>query len=244
MKNFIIISILSLAITQIAFAQWGNSIALSSNITTESIDISNFDRISVTDDFVAFIKFGDEEKIQIEANENLHDYIIVEKEGDELKIRTKSYSTNNKNGVDEKLVAHITAKKLTAISGDNDAEIRVLDKIEANSFNINLDDDATLKGEFKVRTLDVNMDDDAELEIEGSADKMELDADSDSMIDGYRLIVNDLDIHLDGDSESRLTVNGTLNVTTKGDSEFTYKGSATVARKRVTGDSDVQHIRD
>jgi len=240
MKNTFVL--IFLAFSTVTFGQWGNTINLSSNITKETRDVTDFTKISATDDFVVYIKLSNtEDKVEIEANENLHEYIVVEKEGDVLKLSTKSYSTNSKKGADEKLVAHVTAKRLTAISGDGDAEIKIINKISANSFSIYLDDDAVLKGAIAVKSLDVDMDDDAELEIEGSADTVDIDADSDSMIDGYRFVVNDLDIKLDGDSEARLTVNGKINITTRGDSEFTYKGNGTIEHKKVSGDSGINH---
>ena len=63
-------------------------------LTTETKNITGFDKIEVGEDFEVFIKFSNRaESIKIEANENLHDCIIVKKEGNTLKIDTKSYST-------------------------------------------------------------------------------------------------------------------------------------------------------
>ena len=138
------------------FGQWDNQLELSHKITTETKNITGFDKIEVGEDFEVFIKFSDQaESIKIEANENLHDYIIVKKEGNTLKIDTKSYSTGNynsrKRGAKERLVAYVTTKNLTAIEGDEDVTIELDDKLVANTLNIKLNEDCTLSGVLEVK---------------------------------------------------------------------------------------------
>ena len=162
MKNIGITTIILLFSFVTSFCQWGNTIELSSKISTELHEIKNFSKISASDDFIVYVDFSNnQEEIRIEANENLHEYIIVEKEGDLLKLRTRGYSTKSKLGVSEKLVAHITAKKLTAIIGDDDAEIELMSELSSDNLDISLDSDATLKGEIEVTALVINLDEDA-----------------------------------------------------------------------------------
>ncbi|MFK7979520.1 MAG: head GIN domain-containing protein [Saprospiraceae bacterium] len=228
------------------FGQWDNHLELSHKITTETKNITGFDKIEVGEDFEVFIKFSDKaESVKIEANENLHDYIIVKKEGNTLKIDTKSYNTGNyrskKRGAQERLVAYVTAKNLTAIEGEEDVVFELDDKLVANTLNIKLDEDCTLRGVIEVQNLMVDLDEDSVLDIEGTAHKMELEANEDSMVKNYDFVVHDLTVRLREDSEARLTVNGTVDLRASGDSQFYYKGNGKVVKQRLTGDAEMKH---
>lgn len=244
-------SILSLALTlslTIASAQWGdNYIKLSHNITTETRNFTGFDKIEVSEDFEVRIRLSDTaEKVELEANENLHDLIQVEKEGKTLKIYTKPYSTsynsrNKKSGAKERLVAYITAKSLSEIKGNEDVIIVLEDKLYSDKLTIALDEDSTFEGFLEVKNLVVQLDEDCILDIEGSAQSMEVAANEDSIIKGYDFEVGDLAIELDEDSVAKLTVNGDIDLRAREDSYFHYQGEGRFTRKRLTGDSEVKH---
>ena len=229
------------------FSQWNdNYIELSSKITTETKNITDFDKIDASEDFEVIIRFSDNsESVKIEANENLHDLINVRKEGNTLKIDTKSYSTRNgwgkKGGAKERLVAYITAKKLSEITGSEDVVFELEDKLVANSLKINLDEDCTLEGHIEVQNLVVELDEDSVLDLEGSAQNMELEANEDSMIKGYDFVVGDLAVELSGDSQAKLTVNGDIQLRARGDSNFHYRGKGNIVRQRLSGDSEVKY---
>lgn len=246
MKLSVLTVLIALLTIGTTFGQWNNHLELSHKITTETKNISGFDRIEVGEDFEVIIKFSDQaESVKIEANENLHDYIIVEKEGNTLTIDTKSYSTGNysnkKSGARERLIAYVTAKHLVAIEGKEDATIELDDKLVGNTLRIRLDEDSFMSGVLEVQNLIVDLDEDSVLDIEGTAHKMELEANEDSMVKNYDFVVHDLDVRLREDSEARLTVNGNIELRASGDSQFYYKGRGKVIKKRLTGDAEMKH---
>lgn len=221
-----------------------NRIRLSHKITTETKMITGFNKIDVSEDFQVIIRFSDKvESVEIEANENLHDLIQVEKHGETLKIYTNSYSTASnefKTNAEEKLVAYITAKSLSEIRGDEDVEIKLENKLKVNDLTIYLDEDSTLEGQIEVDNLIVKLEEDSELEINGAAQKMKVKANEDSIIKSFDFVVNDLEIILKDESEAELTVNGNIDLLARGESSFHYKGNGNFTRKRVTGESEVK----
>jgi len=240
------ISVYTLILTLIASAVFGqsrnNHIKLSHEITTEVKNITGFDKIDVSEDFEVFIRFSDkEESVKIEANENLHDLIQVEKEGETLKIYTKDYSCGmNGGGADEKLVAYITAKNLSEIKGDEDVTIKLEDKLSTDKLTIFLEEDCTLKGHIEVENLFVGLDEDSVLELKGSAQKMDVKANEDSVIKSFDFTAGDLNIVLRDESEAELTVTGAIKLRASGESSFHYRGDGNFVSKRLRGESEVK----
>ena len=223
----------------------GNRIDLSDKVTTEVKNVQGFDKIDVSEDFEVRIRYSDSmEGVEIEANENLHDLIIVECQKGTLKIHTKPYSTSNgsyRRGAQEHLVAYITVKNLTEIRGSEDVTIVLEDRIHAEDLLIDLNEDSVLEGYIKADNLVVLLDEDSVLDIEGSAKRMQIEANEDSTIDGLDFIVGRLKVSLNEDSQVKLTVNGEIDLRAREDSSFYYEGKGTFVRKRLTGDSEVKH---
>lgn len=241
MRNSLFI-LLAALITISAYAQRGdNYIRLSEKLTTETHNITGFDKIDVSEDFKVYITFSDEEAVSVKANENLHDLIQVEKIGETLKVSTKSYSHNNLwKGSREVLVLYVTAKQLVEIKAEEDVEIGLEEKLVSDELKIELNEDCTLWGEIEVGKLIVNLNEDSVLDVEGSAHSMKVKAVEDSVIKGYNLIVGSVNAKLIEDSEVKLTVNGDIKLFAKEDSYFHYRGEGKVKQKILIDDSEIR----
>lgn len=243
MRTLLITLIFSTIATLIS-AQ-SNKIVLSFNITTEVQDVSGFDKISVSEDFLVYIRFSDSsEKVEIEANENLHDLIQVRKQGSTLVIDTKSYSYSYSNhngktkGAPERLVAYITANKLTEITANEDVVVELEETLVSDDLTIRLAEDCILRGHINVDNLEVDLSEDCVLKITGSANVMSANAAEDCIIHGPDFTIDNLSINLDEDSQAKLTVNGNINLSANEDSYFYYTGNGQFTRKRLRGDSE------
>lgn len=231
------------------FGQKDHHLVLSPKITVESKSITNFDKLVIGEDFEVIIRFSDkDEGVKIEANENLHDYIIVGKEGNTLILDTKSYHTGSynsnwkkrKEGARERLTAYVTTKNLVAIKAEEDVDIELENTLTTSNLTIKLEEDCVLSGDIEVKNLIADLEEDCVLDLEGSAYTLELNAYEDSQFKNYDFTVQDLVVDLRGDSQAKLTVNGNIDVRASGDSQFTYKGKGTIIRERIKGDSSVR----
>lgn len=209
----------------------------SSEITKKEYDFKNFKGLKLSNDFEAFVTFTDsEEKIVIEANENLHQYITVDLDGGDLEIQFKSGFSMRGN---ETLKAYISASALRDFSATSDSKIIFKNKLTASKVRIKLRGDSVLEGELETDKLSVSLRGDSYLTLAGNTDYLDADLRGDSKIEEYDFNVNKLEIALYGDSEGYLSVNETIDVKAKGDSMFYYKGKAKVIHKDVTGDSEL-----
>ncbi len=247
MKTSISIFIFVLFVTSLTAQRGDNHIKLSHNITSQTKDVSDFSKLDISEDFKVFLQFSEtKEEVVIEANENLHELINVEKNGKTLKISTNSYSysydsRNDKNGsAKEKLVAYITVKELTKVKADEDVIIEMQGKLYSDNLTISLNEDSEMSGDLEVQNLIVDLDEDSILDIKGSAEQMDVKATEDSIIKSYDFVVGDLKIYLDEDSKAKLTVNGEIDLRAKEDSYFKHKGNGKFIRKKLTGDSKIK----
>ncbi len=112
---------------------FGEGVEGSGNVVSSTkSDIKGFTKVSVATGINATIKIGDKENVEIEADDNLLELLVVEVNGDELNIYMKENYHNAK-----KLNAYITATSLDAVKTSSAGRIVVEDNVETETFSGN-----------------------------------------------------------------------------------------------------------
>ena len=214
------------------------TIRASDEISTRQYSFTSYSGLQISADFDAFVHFSEtEERIEIEANDNLHDKIVVSKDGNTLKIRLENKVNVRGNAT---MKAYITTRNIFdyRVSGDSYVELENL--LVADNVSIDLSGDSRFTGEIEVNDLFVDLKGDSEIDVFGTASRLNADLSGDSELKDYDMYVEDLTLKLTGDSEAFLSVMGSIDVDASGDSVLNYRGEAEVVRQRLSGDSKVR----
>ncbi len=214
------------------------SIRVSDTISTRQYSFSNYEALELSGDFNAFVTFSEtEERIEIEANDNIQNKIRVSQDGNTLKIRLENNVALRGNAT---MNAYITTRNISRyrVSGDSSVELENL--LVANTVTVDVLGDSRFYGELDTNNLSVDVKGDSVIDVFGTAGTANVDLSGDSTIKDYDLAVEDLTIDMSGDSSAYLSVNGTIDIDASGDSALNYRGDAEIIRQRLTGDSRIQ----
>ncbi|MBX2870576.1 MAG: DUF2807 domain-containing protein [Saprospiraceae bacterium] len=193
----------------------------SGNVTTFEKDITGFDALDVSNDFTVFVTSNsDAEGVRIEADDNFHDYIIVEKVGSTLRIGLERI--NNIRGK-KTLNAYVSAKTLEEIEAGGDSKVYLENELQNEKLKISLRGDSQLQGPIQVNVM--------QADIRGDS-KMTMD----NMMQGDRFT---LDIRGDSKFEGSVDVNE-FGADIRGDSKVDLIGEAETASVEVRGDSQIR----
>lgn len=216
-----------------------NQVAPANKVTTTQTSFSDYDMIEASYAFTVYVTFSDEEEsIEIEANDNLHQYIEVKKENNILKIglernvHIRGTSTLN---------AYVTTKNISDYMASGASRIIVEDRIEAMDAHIYLSGASTFSGELAVEQLNVDLSGASHLDISGIANDVDVEASGASVIRDYGLETNTLEADLSGASKMYVTVDEGIELKASGASVLHYKGSAHITNQDL---SDASAIRD
>ncbi|NJB69791.1 hypothetical protein GGR42_000253 [Saonia flava] len=213
------------------------SIRASSTVTVQEVSYLDYTALSVSDDFNAYVTFSDtEEKIEIEASRNLHDRIIVRKDGDKLYIKMEN-NLNIKG--QETLNIYITTKQITDFEAKGDSRIVLENLLDAQSAKIELSGDSYFTGELFLNDLKLVAKGDSKADVYGDVGLLYVELTGDSTLKDYDLEVDDLLMDLRGDSDAYLTVKNTIDIDARGDSVLRYKGNAVITHVNLSGDSKI-----
>ena len=240
MKNFPIV--LAVAFVGLFFTSCDKetispTVTPSSNITTVEKDITGFSKLAAANEFEVFITFSyTEESVEVEANENLHDLIIIEKSGETLELKMKPNTTINGN---ETIKVHIVTQEINDFSLAGEVNVKMENELISNDLAIDLAGESKIIGPLDVNDLTVRMASEAELNVSGQAKNVELKIAGDAKVKDYDFVCQKLDAELAGESEVFLTVMETINVSAAGESVLHFKGTGEITSQTTAGEARV-----
>lgn len=215
------------------------SIRASEELSSLSFSIPNYANLEVANAFNAYVTFSEtEESIRIEANENLHDRIVVKRDGNTLKIKLKKFTNVRGNAT---LNAYITTKNITEFDISGASSIRLENEWVIQNGRIDASGASNFTGEVNADRLDVDLSGSSNTDIYGNTDELHADLSGSSEIRDFDLSTERLRIDLSGASEAYLLVNESIDVEASGASTLYYKGNADIIHKDLSGASEIKN---
>lgn len=213
------------------------SIRAKGAVTVNEIQLSDFTGLKVSHAFEAYVKFSEsEEKIEIEANDNLHDKIIVKKEGDKLIVRLKKNTNVRGNAT---LRVYITTNNINYYDISGASSLVLENELNAQKVEIRMSGASNFSGEIYANELELKSNGASGISLFGNADILNASLSGSSKIGNYELITKELNIDLSGASDAFLTATDLIDIKASGASTLRYKGNAIVNSKDLSGASEI-----
>ena len=127
-------------LTTVAFGQKKDKIKGSKIVTTEQRKIGDYESLTVEDNLEVYLERGERAELKIEADENLHDIIVLDESDNTLRIYTSKQATNYK-----KLIVRITyTSDLKSITSKNETTVTAIQEILLDDFALKANDASKL----------------------------------------------------------------------------------------------------
>ena len=211
------------------------------NIQSTQFNFSGFENISVEDIFKVKIIQSELYSVTAMADENLLEYIDIDKNGKTLRIRINSNSNLNPTQDIEVQIAMPEINKAN-ISGASDLEI--LQEFKQNK-NLSISVSGASHGKVFVSapTINVNVSGASELALKGQSGSADIDVYGASQLKAYPFKSNNTQVSASGASHAEISAAGQLNAEASGASHINYReiGSVTVSQKS-SGASSVSKV--
>lgn len=154
MKKYSALLLLFL-VSNLAIAQKNEKIKGSKTVTIEQKEIGDFDSIEVNDNIEVYLDRGEKCELKIEADDNLHDIIVLDVSSKTLRISSSKKAVNYK-----KLIVRITyTKELQKITARNEAVVNAIQEIQLDEIAFESFDNSVLNlnvnsGNFSLKSSD------------------------------------------------------------------------------------------
>lgn len=160
MKKSAVLLVL-LLVAPFAFAQ-KEKIKGSRNVTSAVKEIADFDNIEVEDNLDVFLQHGDKAELEIEADDNTHDAIVISSTGGTLRISTSKDVTSTK-----KFSVKITyTNSLKVLVAKEDTNVTALTDLKLDDFTSKLSGSAKFFANIRAKVFTLMANDKAKAELD------------------------------------------------------------------------------
>lgn len=235
MKNLLfgLLSVFFLASCDIA------SVTVEGNgqIKTEERTVSKFLKLKLEGPIDAEMVPGDSYKVEVIADENIQQYVIVEKEGESLTVGLE----NNIRLKNATIKVRISMPEVRSVSLAGSGSLRG-DLTNPDELKLSVAGSGELFCKIKTPELEVNIAGSGKAELSGETRNMDVDIAGSGDLFGEKLLSENVDVSVAGSGNARVFASKTLKISVAGSGNIDYAGNPPEIKKSIAGSGTVRPI--
>lgn len=193
------------------------------NIKSQIRDVSGYKGINVSGGFIVELVQGNNEGVELEAEENLLDNIATEVKNGVLHIyNRRSLSTSRA------MKAYVTIKELNSIYISGGVKVSSKSTFKTSGLRMNMSGGSSVKLALSTEELKADMSGASKVELSGKAEKVTIDMSGASKVEAADLEASIVKVDASGASKVKLFAKETLDINASGASVVFYKGSPSI----------------
>jgi len=206
------------------------------NVTKSERNVSNFKYVEIEDGIDLYLSQGTNVALNIEADKNLHEYIVTKVEGDVLKIYLSKNVFKAKS-----LKIYLKIVDLNGIAASGGSDVETTEILKVNDFSAICSGGSDLRLAIEANELKFKASGGSDGFISGKANVFKSMASGGSDIKAFDLEANDCIVEVSGGSDAEVNVKGKLTARGSGGSDISYSGNPANIDSNMSGGSDLIH---
>ena len=222
MKNlkYFTAAILLVAISACADGQWRKTVYGDGNVVKKGREAGSFSGVRVSTGIDVFLSQGSNESIAVEADENLHEYIITKVEGDVLHVYTEA----NIREAKMKRV-YVTMDNITSLTTTSAGDLIGETPVKTDNLDLSVSSAGDIKLEVYAKTVELDISSSGDMTLSGEADMLEGDLSSAGDLNAFNLKVREADLDVSSAGNADVYVTERLRARASSAGDINYKGN-------------------
>ncbi len=213
-------AILLTVITTGAGAQFLRTVYGNGHVVKDQRDIRNFTGVRVSSGIDVYLRQGERESVIVEADENLHDYIITEVRDGVLQIRTDV--TIRK--AEQKRV-YVTMKEIRSVSATSAGDVTGETLIRSDRLRISASSAGDINLDVTAEEIDVDISSSGDVTLSGEARLLKADLSSAGDLNAINLEVGEADVSVSSAGDADINVTKKLSARASSAGSINYRGN-------------------
>lgn len=213
------IIIITLALTSCIQGQIWNSVTGNGNVVTKERNVDSFTGIKVSSGIDVYLKQGDKESVSVEADENLHEYILTEVRNGVLNV----YTEHNIRRAEKKRV-YVTMKHIESIKTTSAGDVLGESPINSDRLELSASSAGNIKLEVKATEISVDISSSGDISLAGETDNLKADLSSAGDLKAFDLKTKEADISVSSAGDADVNVSDRLIARASSAGDINYKG--------------------
>ena len=210
----------------------------SGRVVTIKGDFTGFDRLEVSNAFQVEVEQGDGYHVTVRIDDSLEEYLLLDRQGDTLRIELEPGHTYNLGGATLKATVQMPELVGLGLSGASRATLEGFESTKP--LDVHVSGASQLRGEIEVGAGQLKASGTSQIRLVGSGRDVTIDASGASQVDLSRFEVDDAEIEASGASTVSIHAAGRLDADASGASRVRYRGEASLGRIHTSGSSSVE----
>ncbi|MFN3640163.1 MAG: head GIN domain-containing protein [Flavobacterium sp.] len=226
--------------TSLLQAQWSNEkIKGNGKIVQKNITTSSYESIQVAGAFKVLLTHGKVGDIQIKAEENLLQHIIVETDGNTLKIRAeKNKNLQPSSGKKMEILVPIETLKKISLAGSGDIISEKI--IENDKINIQLAGSGDIKVQIQSDEVDIKLSGSGDITVKGTTKKLAAQVAGSGDIHAQDLLAEEAHVKVAGSGDIKVQATEFLEARVAGSGDIRYQGKPKKLDVKTAGSGTIK----
>jgi len=221
MKNLkqIGVIIICLGITACADGQFRKTVHGNGKVVSKERTPEKASGVRASSGIDIYLTQGNKPRLVVEADENLHEYIITEVSNGVLNV----YTDANIRDAEMKKV-YVTLEEINTISASSAGDVFGETPVKTDDLRISASSAGDIKIEVYAESIDANISSSGDVTLSGEADVLEADLSSAGDLNAYDLKVREADVSVSSAGGADIFVTDKLIARASGAGDINYKG--------------------
>ncbi len=217
---------------------WMGTVNGNNHVISEKRSVAGFSKVSLAGPFDVELTPGEEYAVSIETDENLMEYINVDKDGSRLKIKVREgVNIRSRNGIKIK----ISMPRTDAVDFAGSGTFHVNGTIRNDEkVNISMAGSASFEGAFSCPETKFEIAGSGSINASGQTRTSEIDIAGSGDYLGDELLAEEVKISIAGSGKAHVYASTKLNISIAGSGDVFYKGKPADIKQSVAGSGNIQ----
>jgi len=213
------IAIAILSISACTHGQIRKSVTGNKQVVTRERKAESFTGIKVSSGIDVYLKQGNNEAISVEADENLHEYILTEVKDDILNV----YTDANIRQAERKRV-YVTMKDIKSIRTTSAGDVVGETPIKTDRLKLSASSAGDIKIEVSAIEIQLDISSSGDITLSGEAETLKADLSSAGDLNAYNLKVLEADVSVSSAGNADINVTEKITARASSAGDIYYKG--------------------
>jgi hypothetical protein len=213
------IAILLLSITCYVQAQSWKSVSGNGHVVTKERKTDSFDGLKVSAGIDVYLKQGNNIAVSVEADENLHEYILTEVRNGVLNV----YTEENIRDAERKRV-YVTMKDIKSIRSTSAGDVFGESPIKCNNLELSASSAGDIKLEVNADNIDLDISSSGDITLKGKTDILKADLSSAGDLNAFDLLAREAEVSVSSAGDADINVSEKLNARASSAGDINYRG--------------------
>lgn len=216
---------------------WSKGAKGNGKITTETIQVSDYDAVNVVGSMNVTLVKGTEGTITVTTDENLQEYLDITSNGGTLKITFK----NTKNGIYSKKGVNITVPftDINDVSLVGSGDINAKDTIKAGMMDVSLVGSGDINLQIDATDIESTLSGSGDIVLKGSTTNLKTKLSGSGDFEALSLNSDNTDAYVSGSGDIQVYAKKSLKARVNGSGDITYSGNPERVDTKVSGSGDI-----